>query len=396
MAKNPCMKKTHPFNWMFFILGIYQSIQTGWFFQSIYVFSKSHQFDIHAMPFIGCLALPFTLKWMWAPLTDYLTRFRWTYRMEVRYLLRLSGILWLTLAVLYTHFTLPFWIIMALIAHAAVCLDNSIDAFRIYAFPEDTQPFLLRANVLGYRLGLGLFSGGIVLSTTWVAWWPWFIVIGIIALGASYSIPHTDTQQELRKHKSQKLEGLFSLPVLCAAVAIRCGDGWISGLLILYLIHCHNWDSYSIGLFYQMIGGIAAMMGSFVAPWLLSRYPLEYILSRSLLMGVMLTFMWLWSFHFTYPMLIASVIVWNLWIGFYALFFSQWLTEHTSQAIPGTHFSLLTSLARIPGLLSGWLSGPILASHFPQLVFLLGLGGYLASFLIQRYLHTTKTNDVLY
>lgn len=378
---------------LFFIFGIYQATQSGWFFQSVYVFASVHGFTLADMPYISLLAVPYTLKWLFAPFSDYLTHYKWTYGDEIRWLLRLSGISWLALSLFYRELHIFFWSVMILLPHIAICLDNSIDAFRIHDFADDMQVLLLRANVLGYRLGIGFLTGFIVLSSQWIPWWCWFIIIALCALCVSLSIdPMMYTAQKKSSLPHIKAPSIFSWRVLLAAVLIRSGDAWVCGSLILYLIHHHHWNSYDIGTMYQMTGGLAAMFGAFIAPYFLQYYRLETMLSRGLIVGSILTIIWIYSLNFTYYTLIYYLVLWNIWVGFYALFFSQWLTEHTSHSMPGTHFSLLSSLARTPGLLSAWTAGILLTSSYKSIMFIMALGGYLASYIALYMTHSFTYN----
>jgi PAT family beta-lactamase induction signal transducer AmpG len=145
--------------------------------------------SIHTVSFAAWLGLPYTVKFLWAPLFDRAPP-DWAARLGRRrfWLLMVQPALALSCAALaLTNPGRNAALTAAAAAALALCSasqDILIDAWRIETFPRARQGVALAAYVWGYRVAL-LVSGGWAISQSEI--WGWhatlLVMAGLMALG---------------------------------------------------------------------------------------------------------------------------------------------------------------------------------------------------------------------
>ena len=133
--------------------------------------------DIATIGFLSLVGLPYTFKFLWAPLMD---RFElpWLGRRRgwlVLTQLALAGALWWMAATSPTGATRAFALIAVLVAFISASQDIVIDAYRTNLLPPSERGLGSSSLVLGYRLAMVL-SGGV--AFIWVdpaqgSGWTW-------------------------------------------------------------------------------------------------------------------------------------------------------------------------------------------------------------------------------
>ncbi|MEK9939423.1 MAG: MFS transporter, partial [Methylotenera sp.] len=143
---------------------------------------------IATIGFLALVGMPYTFKFLWAPLMD---------RFEPPLLGRRRG--WLVLtqlllaAIIYFLSTLTFTVSPQLFALGALLIaflsasqDVVIDAYRTDLLPENERGIGASMSVLGYRIGM-ILSGGIALiwAEQWHSWPRVYLVMAAIMLAAA-------------------------------------------------------------------------------------------------------------------------------------------------------------------------------------------------------------------
>lgn len=141
--------------------------------------------DIATIGFLSLVGLPYTFKFLWAPLMD---RFElpWLGRRRgwlVLTQLALAGALMWMAATSPTEATRMFALLAVLVAFVSASQDVVIDAYRTDLLPAAERGLGSSLNVLGYRLAM-ILSGGIALI--WVdpvqgSGWTWPEVYRLMA-----------------------------------------------------------------------------------------------------------------------------------------------------------------------------------------------------------------------
>ncbi len=186
---------------------------------------------IATIGFLALVGIPYTFKFLWAPLMD---------RFEPPWLGRRRG--WLVIAQLllatgiYYLSTLSFEKNVGIFAAAALLIaflsasqDIVIDAYRTDLLREDERGIGASMSVLGYRIGM-IASGGIALiwADQWQSWARVYAVMaGIMLVIAVFSLlflPKVNSEiKPLTSDPKLELMGFFALVVgvLISAYAVR-------------------------------------------------------------------------------------------------------------------------------------------------------------------------------
>ncbi|MDP9045794.1 MAG: MFS transporter [Pseudomonadota bacterium] len=183
--------------------------------------------DIATIGFLSLVGLPYTFKFLWAPLMD---RFElpWLGRRRgwlVLTQLMLAAALWWMAATSPTGATRAFALIAVLVAFISASQDIVIDAYRTNLLPSGERGLGSSALVLGYRLAM-ILSGGV--AFIWVdpaqggGWtWPgvYRLMAGLMAAAALLSalaLPRLAATETPRSVARRDLLGFFAV---VAAVA---------------------------------------------------------------------------------------------------------------------------------------------------------------------------------
>jgi PAT family beta-lactamase induction signal transducer AmpG len=141
--------------------------------------------DIATIGFLGLVGLPYTFKFLWAPLMDRfdvpgLSRRRgWLVLTQ----LLLAGLLMAMAATSPTGATRAFALLAVLVAFVSASQDVVIDAYRTELLPAPERGMGASLNIAGYRLAM-IVSGGLALIWTDAAQgggWSWPEVYRLMA-----------------------------------------------------------------------------------------------------------------------------------------------------------------------------------------------------------------------
>jgi len=183
--------------------------------------------DVATIGFLSLVGLPYTFKFLWAPLMD---RFElpWLGRRRgwlVLTQLALAGVLMAMAATSPTDATRVFALLAVLVAFVSASQDVVIDAYRTDLLPAAERGLGSSLNVLGYRLAM-IVSGGLALIWTdpnqgggWT--WPevYRFMAGVMVAAAVVSallLPRLATAAAPRTAARHDLIGFFALVVAVA------------------------------------------------------------------------------------------------------------------------------------------------------------------------------------
>jgi PAT family beta-lactamase induction signal transducer AmpG len=183
--------------------------------------------DVATIGFLSLVGLPYTFKFLWAPLMD---RFElpWLGRRRgwlVLTQLALAGALWWISLVSPTQAMGAFAVLALLVAFVSASQDVVIDAYRTDLLPARERGMGASMNVLGYRLAM-ILSGGI--AFIWVdpaqggGWaWPevYRFMAGLMAAAAIVSLLALPRVSAALKPTSVARRDLLGFMALVAAVA---------------------------------------------------------------------------------------------------------------------------------------------------------------------------------
>lgn len=218
------------------VLGFASGLPLALTGQAMQAWLSQDGLDVATIGLLGLVGLPYTFKFLWAPLMD---------RFDVPWLGRRRG--WLVLAQILLagalwamsgtspHSALnQFALLAVLVAFLSASQDVVIDAYRTDLLPGAERGLGSSFNVLGYRLAMVL-SGGVALiwtdPTQWIAGhsgWTWpdvYRFMALLMLGAAVisavALPRLADIERPRTSARQDLLGFFALLVVVAV-------GWLA------------------------------------------------------------------------------------------------------------------------------------------------------------------------
>ncbi len=220
------------------------------------------------------VGLPYTLKFLWAPLLD---------RYSVRWLgRRRSWILLMQLAISLTLLALaftdpksqlwPFALVALVLAALSATQDIAIDAWRTDTLSPPERGFGAALFVMAYRIGM-LAAGSVAMILAQYFGWPltYFVMALLMGVGmiATLLAPERDTLHlkplSLAAAVVAPLREFFSRPGAWALVALiilyKFGDAFASALSTTFLIRGAGFSLAEIGLINNGLGLVITLFG---------------------------------------------------------------------------------------------------------------------------------------
>lgn len=179
---------------------------------------------IATIGFLALVGMPYTFKFLWAPLMDrfeppLLGRRRgWLVMTQ----LLLAGIVYFLSTLKFAQSPQLFALFALLLAFVSASQDIVIDAYRTDLLPENERGMGASMSVLGYRIGM-ILSGGIALiwAEQWQSWQRVYAVMACIMLAAAVFsllfLPGVKT--EIRSWASNPKRELLGFVALVAGVS---------------------------------------------------------------------------------------------------------------------------------------------------------------------------------
>jgi PAT family beta-lactamase induction signal transducer AmpG len=325
------------------------------------------------------IGLPYTLKFLWAPLLD-----------EVRppgrlgqfgrrrgWLLMVQP--WLALACLVLALTNAAAVPgLAIGAAGAVALfsatqDIAIDAWRIETWPPLQQGEATAAYVWGYRVAMLVSGSGVIAAAAWIGWHAALLGIAVLAaLGLLVTLIAPEAPAPVRAKKDswlrrgieavrEPLRDFFAqpgVPAILAYVALFNLGEAMAGVMLAPFYRALGFASTAvagIGPFSL----IATMAGIGFGGWLVARIglPRALVSTGFAQMGMMAMYVALSRAPGSHAMLYATVIVEASAQGIASAAFLAYLSSLCTPRFAATQYALLSSLAPIASHTVGGFSG---------------------------------------
>jgi PAT family beta-lactamase induction signal transducer AmpG len=167
------------------VLGFASGLPLALTGQAMQAWLSGEGIDVATIGFLSLVGLPYTFKFLWAPLMD---RFElpWLGRRRgwlVLTQLGLAGALWFMAATSPSDATRTFALLAVLVAFVSASQDVVIDAYRTDLLHAHERGLGSSLNVLGYRLAM-ILSGGVALiwvDPTQGGGWTWPEVYRVMA-----------------------------------------------------------------------------------------------------------------------------------------------------------------------------------------------------------------------
>lgn len=329
--------------------------------------------DLAALGALALLGLPYTLKFLWAPLADRYCLSRLGRR---RSWLAASQLL-LAASIASLGMTGPAYAFDVTIAAALLTAffsatqDIVIDAYRRENLLDQEQGLGAALYVNGYRFATLLVGGGGLILADFAGFHASYLAASALMLSGilvTLAAPEPKTTvshpTSLREAALQPLACFFArrnaYAILSFVVLYKLGDT-LAGQMALPFYLTVGFSKTEIGMVVKLFGFWATLLGSLAGGTMLLRsglYPLLWVFG--LLQGLSTAcFAVLTSTGASLPVLASVITFENLSSGMGTAAFTAFMATQTDQRFTATQYALLSSLMGVPRVFiaapSGWL-----------------------------------------
>src|SRR4030081_2672062 len=193
---------------------------------TLLVWMRESGVDLGTIGLFALVGTPYTLKFLWAPLTDALHVPFFTQRFGRRRGWLLFSQLLLIATILLLALTdparSPGFVALAalLVAAASSTQDIVVDAFRVESLPESEQAAGMASYVAAYRIGMlvstagalfmvSAFEGtGLARSSAWM--WVYVVMAAMVLIGTVTALAATEPEQSARAEAAKSGESAFT------------------------------------------------------------------------------------------------------------------------------------------------------------------------------------------
>jgi len=368
--------------------------------------------DLKTIGIFTLVGLPYTLKFLWAPLMDRLVppwlgrRRGWMLMMQISVSLGLVA-----MAVTGPGRQPEILGVLALVvAFLSASLDIVFDAYRTDLLLRPERGFGAAVWVNGYRFALLFASAGALLLADHIGWQNTYLLLAaLMAVGvvtilvspepAEPSVPPASLAEAV----GGPLKELFTRPgvagLLALVVLYKIGDAVAASLQTAFLIGGMGFSVSEVG-YVKGLGLGATLIGALAGGVAMTKLGLV----RSLLVfGLLqafsnLGFMWLAWMGKSYPALTTSILIENVTGGMGTAAFVALIMSLCDHRYTATQFALLSSLEALGRVFSGRPSADLVEmvgwAQFSFCSFLVALPGIWLVWALRAQLHQEGGRDV--
>jgi PAT family beta-lactamase induction signal transducer AmpG len=368
--------------------------------------------DLKTIGIFTLVGLPYTLKFLWAPLMDRLVppwlgrRRGWMLVMQISVALGLAA-----MAVTGPGQRPEILGILALVvAFLSASLDIVFDAYRTDVLLRPERGFGAAVWVNGYRCALLLASAGALLLADRIGWQYTYLLLAVLMAAGVVTILFSPEPSEpfatpasLAEAVGGPLKEFFTRPgvlgLLALIVFYKIGDAVAASLQTAFLIGGMGFSISEVG-YVKGLGIGATLIGALAGGVAMAKLGMvRSLLLFGLLQAVSnLGFMWLAWMGKSYIALTTSILVENVTGGMGTVAFVALIMSLCDHRYTATQFALLSSLEALGRVFSGRPSAELVEmvgwAQFFFWSFLVALPGIWLVWVLRTQLHREAGRDV--
>jgi PAT family beta-lactamase induction signal transducer AmpG len=339
--------------------------------------------DLSTIGLFSLVGLPYTIKFLWAPLVDALDVPVLSRRLGRRRGWLMFTQLLLAAAIVFLAFRDPVvspWQVALgamLVTTASATQDIVIDTYRVEILPVDEQAAGMAGYVGAYRVGMLASGAGVILFVAWLEHigvsretvWMWgylasalLVGVGVLAtLVAREPEPPVKPERELQDNPVLRVfmtaYGAFrefftrdgAIVILLFVLLYKFCDAFAGTLTVPFVIAI-GFDKAAYAGIVKVVGFAAVLLGGFAGAFIARSVPLVTSLwiGAFLQMASNLMFAWQAVIGVNHLALTATIIVENFTGGIGTVIFVAYLSALCAdRAHTATQFALLTALAAV-------------------------------------------------
>jgi PAT family beta-lactamase induction signal transducer AmpG len=351
---------------------------------TLLVWMRESGVDLETIGLFALVGTPYTLKFLWAPLTDALHVPVFTRALGRRRGWLVFSQLLLIVAILLLALTdparSPLFVALGALAVAAMSStqDIVVDAFRVESLPESEQAAGMASYVAAYRIGMlvstagalflvsGFESTGLPRASAWM--WGYVAMAALVLIGTVTALVATEPEQSARAEATASSETAFTR-VMHAAIGafsefLAQKDAWaalvfvalykftdaFSGIMTPPFVIDLGFSRNDYAAIVKGVGLAAALIGGFAGGYVARRYSL----AASLWIGGVLqavanlSFSWLALVGANHWALAFAISAENFTSAIGTVIFVAYLSALCQNPLhTATQYALLTALAAV-------------------------------------------------
>lgn len=364
--------------------------------------------DLKTIGIFTMVGLPYTLKFLWAPVMDRVIPPWFGRRRGWMVLTQLCVAIGLVLMAATNPRIHPGWMAAyaVLVAFLAASLDIVFDAYRTETLHSHERGLGAAVWVNGYRIALLASGAGALVLADYVGWQMTYLAMAAImiagvgiTLGSPDPMIVADAPKSLREAVGAPLAEFFSRPTalgfLAVIVLYKLGDAFASTLQTAFLIGGLGFSATEVGAV-KGLGIFATLLGAFIGGLLMTRSGLV----RSLLIfGVLqavsnLGFVALAIAGKNPTVLTAVIVIENVTGGMGTAAFVALVMSLCDPRYTATQFALLSSLEALGRVFAGRPSADVVTlvgwTQFFVLTVVVALPGLWALWRVRRSIESEQ------
>ncbi len=350
--------------------------------ETLRVWMADRGVDLGTIGLLSLAGLPYTIKFIWAPVVDALD-VPWLSRRLGRrrgWLVASQLLLIGTILFLGTRDPIAAPLVVGLgallVAFASATQDIVIDAYRVESLPTEEQAAGMAGYVAAYRIGMLVSGAGVIGLTAWleaqglskIAVWPIayavaaaLVIVGLLAvlLGREPTVRETPAQHETKADALTRVfvaaRGAFAdflmrdaaIAVLVFVVLYKLCDA-LAGAMTAPFVLSLGYDKATYATIVKGVGLAALLIGGFAGGAVARAMPLAAALWLGAILQMVsnLAFVWLYFQPVGAGALTAAIVVENFTGAIGTVIFVAYLSALCGNPLhTATQYALLTALA---------------------------------------------------
>ena len=318
--------------------------------------------DLGTIGLFALVGLPYTLKFLWAPLLDRYTpsflgrRRGWLLTSQLAVMLAIAGLAQARPG----EYPLELAVAALLLTFFSATQDIVIDAYRREALAEEELGLGAALYVNGYRLGMLVASGGgLILADRFSFAWVYLFMAGVMLIGVLTTLFAPEptaaegSPQTLYEAVVDPFKDYFkrqdALRILLFILLYKIGDTMASHMTTPFYLDI-GFSKTEIGTLVKLFGFWATVFGSLLGGILILRLGIYRCLwSFGILQSLStLGFAFLAEAGDSVPWLAGVITFENLSAGMGTAAYVAFMAHLTNKKFTATQYALLSSLMGIP------------------------------------------------
>jgi MFS transporter, PAT family, beta-lactamase induction signal transducer AmpG len=351
--------------------------------ETLRVWMADRGVDVGTIGLVSLASLPYTIKFLWAPVVDALPVPWLTARLGRRRGWLVASQLALMAAILFLGtrdpVSAPLMVGLGalLVAFTSATQDIVIDAYRVESLSVDEQAAGMAGYVAAYRIGMLISGAGVVGLTAWLetrgfsktAVWPiayavaaTLVLVGLLAVlaarepnapvAAAGPLQGSDALARVaataRAAFSDFLSRDAALAVLAFVVLYKLCDALAGAMTAPFVLTALNYDKATYAAIVKGLGLAALLIGGFAGGAVARALPLTTSLWLGAILQMIsnLAFVWLWLQPPSGWALTVAIIIENFTGAIGTVIFVAYISALCGNPLhTATQYALLTALA---------------------------------------------------